>query len=88
MWSAMFVEEAERFRPACDAAANFLCRLRRQSRDSGQRSRTSKTKGSLTGENAIHQPASPTRSWGDVAMIDIRTRESHPLKAAETQKEA
>src|SRR5579859_1377781 len=56
-------------------------------RDSGHRSRTSKTNG-IRRVKLSHQPESPTRSWGEEAMItSVRGRVS-PRKAAERQKDA
>ena len=55
-------------------------------RDSGQRSRTSNTKG-VRCVRLIHHPAVPTSSCGDVAMVMSGLRMKTPRRAAEAAKE-
>jgi hypothetical protein len=55
--------------------------------DSGQRSRTSKTKGTRF-HHASHHPESAHSNCGEVAMTTSGFLRNRPLTAAETQKDA
>src|ERR1700685_160529 len=56
-------------------------------KDSGQRSRTSNTKGTFL-RRASHQPERPTRSWGEVAMMTSGWGRLMPRTAADKQNDA
>src|SRR5882724_11440049 len=55
-------------------------------RDSGHRSRTSKTNGTRLAR-ASHHPVSPTKSWGDVAITASGQERNNPEIAAETEND-
>ena len=55
-------------------------------RDSGHRSRTSNTNGTRL-VRASHQPESPTKSCGEVAMRTSGRETNMPVVEAEAQKE-